>query len=163
MRAYHLLEKAIIKLSEVMGLIATVVLLGMMLITVTDIVGRYFFTKPVIGCTEMTEVMMVCVGFLGVALCGLQDKHIKIEILVDLFPQKIKEVLIVLNYILVAGLSVFISWRNLIEATNTHRKTLLLHIPHSPFYFIISLGFFVLFLVMIVLLIKSVRRPPLQE
>ena len=47
---------------------------------------------------------MVCVGFLGVALCRLQDKHIKIEILVIYFRKKSKNCP---QPILVAGLCIY--------------------------------------------------------
>ena len=42
---------------------AMVILGAMMLLTVIDVFGRYLLNRPLVGSTEVTEVMMVTLAF----------------------------------------------------------------------------------------------------
>lgn len=158
MQFFRMLSRTIVKISEIMGFIAIISLLIMMMLTVFDVTGRYFFSRPVLGCTEITELLMVCVGFLGLALCALQDRHVKIDILVNLFPERVQKILHSFNFIVVVVVTAFISWQTFIEAPQVHRKTLLLNIPQSPFYSLTGFSYLMMSLIAIVLLVKSIQR-----
>ena len=66
-----------------MGVLAGIVLLLLMMLTVGDVFLRYFFHSPILGTTELTEMMMICICFLGLAYCAKEDAHLKVDILVQ--------------------------------------------------------------------------------
>ncbi|GJL80901.1 MAG: hypothetical protein DHS20C01_05350 [marine bacterium B5-7] len=61
------------------------ILLTVVLVT-ADVVGRYFFDKPIGWVFEVTEHILVCVPFLGMAWLIRRGEHVRIEIVVQLFP-----------------------------------------------------------------------------
>ncbi|MGE4086308.1 MAG: TRAP transporter small permease [Vicinamibacterales bacterium] len=68
-----------------LGTIITLVLLAMMIVTVVDVVGRYFFNAPLGAAFEGTEVLLVMVIFAGLPLVTLHDQHIAIDLLDGFF------------------------------------------------------------------------------
>ena len=65
--------KIINSLSRMMNIAASGVLAAMMFLTVSDVFLRYFLRRPILGATELTENMMVCLAFLGLAWCAVQE------------------------------------------------------------------------------------------
>jgi TRAP-type C4-dicarboxylate transport system permease small subunit len=59
----------------ILGVAASVILLAMMLLTVVDVVGRYFLSRPVRGAFEITELMLVVLIFAGLPLVSFTDEH----------------------------------------------------------------------------------------
>jgi TRAP-type C4-dicarboxylate transport system permease small subunit len=59
----------------VLGGAASAILLGMMLLTVVDVVGRYVLNRPVRGAFEVTELMLVVLIFAGLPLVSHGDEH----------------------------------------------------------------------------------------
>jgi TRAP-type C4-dicarboxylate transport system permease small subunit len=58
-----------------LGVPASAVLLGMMGLTVVDVVARYWFSRPVRGAFEVTELMLVVLIFAGLPLVSFSDEH----------------------------------------------------------------------------------------
>ena len=58
-----------------LGVVASAILLGMMLLTVADVVGRYVFNRPVRGAFEVTELTLLVLIFAGLPLVSLADEH----------------------------------------------------------------------------------------
>lgn len=62
--------------------IAAVVLLGLVVLTCLDVIGRYFFSSPVVGAVELVRICMAGIIFLSFPLMFLRNDHI----IVDLIP-----------------------------------------------------------------------------
>ncbi|MDT0684231.1 TRAP transporter small permease [Roseicyclus sp. F158] len=63
----------------------TAVLTGVMLlaltgVTLVDVLGRYFFSSPLPGATEMTELLVMAVVFAGLPAICLDDGHITVDL-----------------------------------------------------------------------------------
>jgi len=69
-----------------LGLVASAALFAMMLLTFVDVVGRYFFSAPVVGGMEVVEVLLVLTVFAGLPLAALKQGHIEIDVLAAWFP-----------------------------------------------------------------------------
>jgi TRAP-type transport system small permease protein len=59
----------------ILGAASSAILLGMMLLTVVDVVARYVFSRPVRGAFEVTELMLVVLIFAGLPLVSFTDEH----------------------------------------------------------------------------------------
>ena len=60
------------------GLLGLVVLA---LVTVTDVMGRYLFNRPLLGALELSELLMVFLAFACFAYTELQNGHVEIDML----------------------------------------------------------------------------------
>jgi len=49
--------------------------MGMMLLTFTDVVARYVFSRPLRGAFEVTELMLLVLIFAGLPLVSFTDEH----------------------------------------------------------------------------------------
>ncbi len=112
------------------------VLVCMMMLTVTDVCLRYFFNRPIMASKEITEYMMVIVGFLGLAWCAVKGMHIKVNILVGTFSEKAQSVIDAVNHIIVIGLCALIasqSFKESLIVKELGRGSDITGIPNYPF------------------------------
>ena len=74
---------------------ATVV--GLMFLTVIDVVGRRFFGRPFQGTVELTQIAMVIIIYLGFAFAEHNRDHISVDIVYSRLRRGIQLVLSVLT------------------------------------------------------------------
>lgn len=155
-------EATVYMASKVMAFIAAIVLLAMVLITVADVVGRYFFNHPINGAWEITGLLLVCAGPWGLAYCQVEKKHITVTVLLDRFSPRGQAFGRCVAYLI--GLTVFslMCWETLIL---THKYILTkgyitdtLHIPLYPFMLILAIGAGMLMLVLFIDVVRSIME-----
>ena len=147
--------------SEILGVVAVVVLVCMMMLTVSDVCLRYFFNNPIMASSEYTEYMMVIVGFLGIAWCAIKGMHIKVDLIVGRFPERGQAVVNIINAVLVIGVCALIGSQSLNEgfiAREMGRASDITDIPHFPFYWIIVFGYALLLLAMLNILVQNALK-----
>ena len=86
MKLVHLLQK-------LLGLVAALVLFLMMSITAVDVIGRYFFNKPVTGGFELTEMGLALLIYCALPLVSARREHIIIDTLDPLMGRTLKNLL----------------------------------------------------------------------
>ena len=79
--------KAALLLQKILGVVAATVLFLMMVITAIDVVGRYFFNKPLAGGFEITEMGLAMLIYCALPLVSARREHIVIDTL-DVFMSK---------------------------------------------------------------------------
>ena len=116
-------------------------LFAMMAVTFVDVLGRTFFNQPLLGATELTEILVaatVCFVFPSLSYHGL---HATIDVLDPLLPRWIKPLQHVMANLIGAVAYAVVAWRVWIEAGKTARfggMTPLLEIPMAPVLMMIS-------------------------
>jgi len=118
-------------------------LIGMMGLTVVDVVGRYAFNKPILGAFEMTEFMVLVVVFSFLAYAQSQNAHVTVDLLVDQFPRTGQKVVSLINHLCCLLLFVLITWKGydkVIETLGGGDKPLNLPIPDWPFVLFMTIG-----------------------
>jgi TRAP-type C4-dicarboxylate transport system permease small subunit len=119
------------------------VLLCMMVLTISDVIGRYFFNSPVTGAYEITEVMMVTVVFLFIGYTQAQKGHISIDFVIQLLPQKMRMTIDIVTHLVSLFIMLLIAWMNILrclELMRINEVTPILHFPVSPFLLILAIG-----------------------
>jgi TRAP-type C4-dicarboxylate transport system permease small subunit len=142
-------------------MVAVIILVAMMLLTVAEVFLRYVFNHPIIGCTEYIEYLMVFVGFLGLAWCASKGLHVKVDLLVSRFSERAQGFIDTINALFVIAVCVILIWRTCVESIDARLinwASTITYIPWYPFYYVIAFGFFLLFLVMITVLAKSLVK-----
>jgi TRAP-type transport system small permease protein len=142
----HYLAKTIRGLTTITRWGAVITIFLMMVIIAFTVIARGVFNTPIVGDYELVQLMMVILVGLGVAYTESIDAHVKVGLLVDRFNRKAQAVIDVFVYLLVAGIC-FIVGTILLKAgikalTTFLVSTSILHIPHYPFQFLLSIGFF---------------------
>jgi TRAP-type C4-dicarboxylate transport system permease small subunit len=153
-------EKSIQWIIQTSGIVGIVILLGMMMMTVVDVTMRYFFRRPIIGSVEISIILMVCVVFLCMAWCALNDGHIRVDIITGKLSKKDRAVLNIFDNILTFVLALLIAWRSFLEAMSVKEMEVtspLLGIPRYPFVFVTAFGFLLLFFASLILFIRNVK------
>lgn len=148
------IERAIRAFIEGCGMAATFVLIAMMLMTVIDVLLRYFFGRPIIGGTEISSAMMVCVVFLGIAWCALKGEHITVDIIASRLSKRARVILDSIDHMVTLVLGLLIATQSFSQAMFAREmelKSLMLGIPRYPFLIIAAFGFLLLSIATIIL------------
>ena len=153
--------RAIRSLSRIMNAVACGVLMLMMLLTVSDVLLRSLLRRPILGTTELTENMMACLAFLALAWCAVERQHLKVDLVMMMFPPRVQAVVDALT--MLAGLCLvgLITWRSFLEAgamKDLNIESSLLRIPAYPFYYVMAVGFALLCLVMVMQWIEEMGK-----
>jgi TRAP-type C4-dicarboxylate transport system permease small subunit len=146
--------------NRVMVYIAAFALTGMMLITVADVVGRYFFNKPIRGAYELVGFLLVCAGSWGMGYCQIQRGHIRVDFIMQRLSQKTQAIMTILANLIGFIAFSLLTWRVILlvqyylsltkgSATDT------LGIPIFPFVIMLAMGLGMLALVLFFDLIQS--------
>lgn len=158
---FILIDKSVRKTIEMAGIVGVISLLGLMMMTVSDVLMRFFLNKPMSGSAEITGYLMVSTGFLGLAWCALRGGHITIDLLASKFSKRGLAVTDTVNYMIVIGLSILLAWQGYVQSINMRKMNVVsvtTGIPTYPFYLLVAFGFLLLLLAAVILLVPSVRR-----
>lgn len=153
------MKRSIQKVDKCLSMIENaVIILGlsaMFLILLAQVIMRYVFSRPLTWSEEAARFIFAYVSFIGISYAYRQKGHIRMEVVVNLFPQAVRrglEVLINLGTIALFCYMIPFSFRFIgiqagVKATATH-------IPMSIVYTALPLG---MALSCVRLLISSLR------
>ena len=99
------------KLNRWLQWVSMIVLVALMLLTVTDVAGRWLLGQPVQGTVEVTQLAMVAIVFLALGRVEHHDEHIAIDIVVTRLPQRWQRAVRILVGLVSFLLLLAISWQ----------------------------------------------------
>lgn len=141
--------------------VGSIALAGLMFLTVADVFGRYFLSRPVPGTFELTELFMVFIVFLALGLAQHHNEHISLDLAYNYFPQRLKEHANVLIDVVNLAVMAAVTWQlyeysaRMSEGTYT---TAVLQLPIQPFVIVAIAGTAAYGLAILCDLIKSIGR-----
>jgi TRAP-type C4-dicarboxylate transport system permease small subunit len=107
-------------IAPALGALAALVLFAMMTLTCVDVIGRYFFSRPIFGGFELTEMMLAAMIFLGLPLVTLRNEHITVDVLDTVTP----DWLFRLQHIVACAVGMlstgYLAWRLWVRATTLY-------------------------------------------
>jgi TRAP-type C4-dicarboxylate transport system permease small subunit len=134
-------KNAFERLLRLMALGAGLILLALTVLTVVDVVLRYFFNMPFRGSLEATEYAMALIVFLSLAWCGATGGHIAVDLLDRLLDRPSLRWLPSLMSLAGGILFLVIAWRVAAEAVYGWSQIgNMLRWPHWPFKFGAAFG-----------------------
>jgi TRAP-type C4-dicarboxylate transport system permease small subunit len=145
-------------LRRVLMIAGGVSLLALTLLATMNVALR-IFQVPVGGTYEIVSFLgaIVTAGALGYT--QKRKDHIVVDILSDKFPATVKRVLDRVSYVLLLAFFSIVSWQTFVYARrlmSTGEMSETLKIAYHPFVFLVSLGFAVLALTILLDLIETV-------
>lgn len=164
-KAAKRLHALVSRLIAGMMYIAAGVTFVLMMLTVADVSGRYFFNRPISGTYELTLLAMCAIVFFAVAYMAHRGGDIVVGLVVSKFSQKAQAIIESITSFLSLGLISLITWQTALLARTIMLKgetTALLSVPIYLAISAIALGCFILCLVLLVsfcrFLSESVRK-----
>ena len=154
----NLLDRIVEKLAWRTSQLGQVALVAVMLLIVTNVVVRIPW-KPLPGTVEIVELLGAILLGLGIAYCQQMKSHIFVSVLVDRFSPRTQAFIDTLTGILALLVNTLLARQIFLYGSRMMARgysTGHLEIPLYPFIYLVSLGFFILTLVLLKDLLKSV-------
>ena len=156
------LGHAIELLSYISGYFSGLVLLGIMGLTMAEVVTRYVLHQPLILCDEFGGYSLLAIAFLGMAYCWKERGHIRITFVVTRISGKVSSWLRVATLtiaLVYVGLATKVSYDFIVDTFHRNFKSnSWLMTPLSWPGMVIPIGFTLLALILIVELAKAIRN-----
>jgi TRAP-type C4-dicarboxylate transport system permease small subunit len=154
--------RAVERVSYITGYVAGWVLLGIIGLTMAEVVTRYVLHQPFILCDEFGGYSLFAITFLGLAYCAKEKGHIRITFLVERMPPRAatRLRLVTLSLALVyIGIGSKVSWDFLIQSFHRNiRSNSWLMTPLSWPQMVLPIGFTLFTLVLILEIVRTVGR-----
>lgn len=128
------------------------VLAVMMFFTAADVMGRYFFNRPILGSFEIQAFLMAIVVGFSLAICGVNKGHISVDIVLSLLPKRVRAVMDLISDLVSISFMVFVTWQTfhyMVILYQTHNVASTIPIPSWPFALASALGMTVFSLVLL--------------
>ena len=134
----HIWEK---RIDAVLGVAASVLLFGMMLLTFADVVARYLLNRPIRGAFEITELTLLVLIFAGLPLVSHADEHVTMDFIDRVLPPAGRRALIRLVHAICTAIMFFLTWQVWIKAQRISGygdTTDVIKIPVGPFVYFMA-------------------------
>lgn len=143
------LEKALLYINKVFTFFGSLLLIGLMVCTNSDLFLRFFFHSPIVGMNEITEISLLYITFLGTAYVYHHDAHVVVDMLLYKIYSKSKKILTLINHGLVGLVSLILicsgSLTTLDHLQRNARNPTILETPVALIIMIIPIGAAILF------------------
>jgi TRAP-type C4-dicarboxylate transport system permease small subunit len=142
------------------NIIAGTALVSMMLLTCADVIMR-LFGRPITGTYEIVGFLGTLIVAFAMAYTSMERGHVAVEVVFDLFPQRLQIFVAVLGDLIGAGLFGLIGWQCLVYGNDLRHSgevSMTIGMPTYPFAYGIGLGCALLSLLLIAESTRSMRR-----
>jgi TRAP-type C4-dicarboxylate transport system permease small subunit len=147
------LYKGIKPVSTVVNSIGMVAMTVMMVFVAVDVTLRKVANMPILGSIEITQFMLAICASFGLAQCAVNKGHVVIDLFISKLSRRTRGLLGIVTGILGVGVGVLMTWQLLnyifiIKKSND--VTGVLYIPIWPFVALVTFGFALLCVVLII-------------
>jgi C4-dicarboxylate transporter DctQ subunit len=167
--AIEFLESILAKINKFFVFIACLMYVGTILLINFDLFMRFAFRAPIAGLTEVTEIFLLYMTFLGAAWLYKDDGHVVVDIvLYNLVSKSLaKKILILQNHIIVGIISgILVYYGSLTTFDHFMRgayNPTILETPIALAIAIIPIGSFILLLEVLVKIFNIGYRPKIVD
>lgn len=123
--------------------VACLALTGLICVTVSGVVMRYFANRPIVWLEEVQLWFIVWIVFLGALATARRSGHIAIDAFVGLFPRALRLAATVIGNVTTIVVLTFFGYyasRHVFQMYTSWRVTNLLHIPYCLIYIVVPLS-----------------------
>lgn len=125
-----------------MALVAGLVLAGLVVLTFTDVIMRYFLSAPLRGRQDIVEMGMVLSVLLASLYTWRIGGHISVDLYETMITPTVERIRALLINLMVAGVFLLIAWRTWFGAEDAalfNEATNMIAISHRPFMLLIMI------------------------
>jgi TRAP-type C4-dicarboxylate transport system permease small subunit len=144
-----LADKWLSKVEDAFALLAALCIFGLMLLGITQVLGRQLFDMPVPGYIDFVELSMVTFAFLAVAYCQRLGGHVRMDLFVRLVHGRTRWLLEFVTTVaptLLVIVLIYFGWTHFMRAYEFGDSTIDMELPTWPSKIVVPISFVVLFL-----------------
>jgi len=158
-------EKNMTTAMKILVYVGMAFVLFIVLLTAVHTVGRYVFHMPIPGVVELSSYCLVVAVYLAVGYVMVTKGHVYIGLIVDRYSPRTQAIIDFITHFLCLVFVIIVSWQTIPEGIYVAKEgqsSTLLGIPNFPFYYLVSFGFALMgvaiILHMVNFILKAVRR-----
>jgi len=102
---FECVEKVVSIINRIFLFFASVMMAALVVVVCFDLTLRYFFKAPLIWGTEVTEIFLLYITFLGTAWVFREDAHVVIDVFTSKASGRSKKTLAMVSYLFVGIVS----------------------------------------------------------
>lgn len=155
------IEKCILVVGLGLNFVAGLFLMAMMFVGAGDVIGRYFFDRPIIGAYEISSLLMGGMVFLSWAYTMSQKAHVTVDILFMTYPPRLQAVLSFIMMFFSVILFSIIGWQSWLRTVSDWQGGKLIKnvlLPLAPVKSLICIGALLICLEIILQMIHLVPQ-----
>lgn len=161
-RLFEAIDRIVTAINKIFVWIASLMMAALVVIVCIDLTLRYFFNAPLIWGTEVTEIFLLYITFLGTAWVFKEDSHVVIDVFIGKATGRSKKMLTMVSYLLTGIVSAVLIFYGFYTSYDHYvRKVFNPTILETPIVFIIVIipvGSIPLFLEVLVKGWKMLRK-----
>ena len=126
----------------ILGAAASAILLGLMSLTVVDVVARYVFNRPLRGAFEVTELLLLLLIFAGLPLVSLAGEHAVMDFVDRMLDRRARQALVRAVEAASAAFMFLLAWLTWLKADRIwayRDATDVLRIVYGPFVYFMAI------------------------
>lgn len=171
MAVYNGFKTVITKICKATSVLSMIVVFLISFVLVVDIILRLTTEKlAVTGSYELTEMSMIIIVFLGIAITQVDKDHVRVTMFIEFLPYRVRMIINTLTYAFTTVLCAIIFYASVLQAigeTKSGITTAVLYIPIGPFAWVMMAGMLLLTLVLLIdtidSLISAIENKPPQK
>ncbi len=135
-------------------------LVGMMLLTCVDVIGRKF-GHPVFGSVELVGFMATMAVAFALPYTHQAKAHIGVEVLVQLFPEKTQTIVELCTHLVSLVLFAIVTWQMFLYADTIHKSgtvSMSLELPEHIIIYIVAVCFLIFSLVIVEDIVVNLQK-----
>ncbi|MCJ7717727.1 MAG: TRAP transporter small permease [Anaerolineales bacterium] len=106
-------------INKLMGSLGGLLIGAMMLLIVVEVLSRHLLNSSIEGTIEVVGIFLSLAVFFGFSPCEEEDRHVKVQLFVQLLPEKVFFLLEIVVYLLAIAIVSLIGWRVGLEALSS--------------------------------------------
>jgi TRAP-type C4-dicarboxylate transport system permease small subunit len=106
-------------------------------------IGRYVFAAPIPDGFDIARLMLGVAILWGFASVGYRGSHIKVDLIADLLPRRLRRWLDIVAWLLLLGFTILLAWKLFERADSAYlsnESSFDLRLPVWPFMLVMWLG-----------------------
>ena len=127
-----LIGRVLHKLCRFFAVCAGILLILMALMSLTSIVGRSLFDKPILGDYELVQILSAVAVTMSLPFCQMIRGHIIVDFFTTALPRKVNRAFDVLASVILAVAAFVFSWRigiGMLDLRENGDASMLLNVP----------------------------------
>lgn len=131
-----------------LGILSGVMTLLITIVVVADVTGRFLFNHPIHGATELSELLLVAMVFIGLAAAQQDRQNYAIDMVTRHLPVSVQKFLEILSYVLCMLVVAALAWFSLRQAFDSYDRGEagfgIIPFPIWPARFVLAIGLWLL-------------------
>ncbi len=132
------------RLCLALGVLGAVMIMLMMFMVAYDVIGRDTMRRPFVGSYELVEYAMVLGAFSAYGVAQARGFHVKIDVLVNLLPDRVRAVLDSITLLMMLGffgVAAWLGYDQVLRSIEGWQHSSVLMIPRWPVQSMVVIGY----------------------